>query len=44
VAVLTALQIAEELFQARAELGGLKKKVRERSEALLDYLTREARI
>jgi len=44
VAVLTALQIAEELFQARADLGGLKKKVRERSEALLDYLTREARI
>jgi cell division protein ZapA (FtsZ GTPase activity inhibitor) len=44
VAVLTTLQIAEELFAARAELGSFKQKVRERSEALLDYLTREARI
>ncbi len=44
VAVLTALQIAEELFRERRHFGELRKKIREKSQSLLDVLTREARV
>ena len=44
VAVLTALQIAEELFNERRETGELRKKIREKSQSLLDALAREARV
>jgi cell division protein ZapA len=44
VAVLTALQIAEELFNERRSSSELRKKIREKSQTLLDALTREARI
>ena len=44
VAVLTALQIAEELFNERRESGELRKKIREKSQSLLDVLAREARV
>lgn len=43
VAVLTALQIAEELFNERRQSGELKKKIREKSQSLLDVLARETR-
>jgi cell division protein ZapA len=43
VAVLTALQIAEELFTVRREAGELRKKIKEKSQSLLDALTRDAR-
>jgi cell division protein ZapA len=44
VAVLTALQIAEELFTERRATRELRKSIRERSQSLLDYLEREARV
>lgn len=44
VAVLTALQIAEELFNERRQSTELRKKIRDKSQSLLDALTREARI
>ena len=44
VAVLTALQIAEELFNERRQSSELRKKIREKSQSLLDALTREARL
>ena len=44
VAVLTALQIAEELFNERRESSELRKKIRDKSQSLLDALTREARL
>ena len=47
VAVLTALQIAEELFTERRRAGELERKVRkvqEKSQSLLDWLAREARV
>ena len=44
VAVLTALQIAEELFTERRQSGELRRKIREKSQSLLDCLTREARV
>jgi cell division protein ZapA len=44
VAVLTALQIAEELFKERRETAELRKRIREKSQSLLDYLEREARV
>jgi cell division protein ZapA len=44
VAVLTALQIAEELFSERATTRELRKSIREKSQSLLDYLEREARV
>ena len=47
VAVLTALQIAEELFHEREQTSELKRKVRkvqEKSQSLLDWLAREARV
>ena len=43
VAVLTALQIAEELFNERRETGDLCKKIRDKSQSLLDVLARETR-
>ena len=44
VAVLSALQIAEELFHERRQTGELRKKIREKSQSLLDVLAREARL
>lgn len=44
VAMLTALQIAEELFRERRDSGELRKKIREKSQSLLDVLSREARV
>ena len=44
VAVLTALQIAEELFRERRGFSELRKRIREKSQSLLDYLEREARV
>lgn len=51
VAVLTALQVADELFALRQELAqhkkresDLRKKVRDRTQSLLDYLEKVARI
>jgi cell division protein ZapA len=44
VAVLTALQIAEELFRERRNGRELRRKIREKSQSLLDCLTREARV
>ena len=43
-AVLAALQIAEELFRERRSGRELRKKIREKSQSLLDCLTREARV
>lgn len=44
VAVLTALQIAEELFRERAQSSELRKRIREKSQSLLDCLAAEARV
>jgi cell division protein ZapA len=44
VAVLAALQIAEELFRERRNGRELRRKIREKSQSLLDCLTREARV
>jgi cell division protein ZapA len=44
VAVLAALQITEELFAEREESRELRKSIREKSQSLLDYLEREARL
>ena len=44
VAVLTALQIAEELFSERQLSSELRKKIREKSQSLLEVLAREARL
>jgi cell division protein ZapA len=44
VAVLTALQIADELFKERRGTSELRKRIREKSQSLLDYLEREARV
>jgi cell division protein ZapA len=43
-AVLAALQIAEELLAERDATRELRKSIREKSESLLDYLEREARV
>ena len=43
-AVLTALQIAEELFRERRQASELRRTIREKSQSLLDWLTREARV
>ena len=43
-AVLTALQVAEVLFAERREVRELRKSIREKSQSLLDYLEREARV
>jgi len=42
-AVLTALQIAEELFNVRRQSGELRKKIRDKSQSLLEALARDAR-
>jgi hypothetical protein len=42
--MLTALQIAEELFRERRDTSELRKRIREKSQSLLDVLTREARV
>jgi cell division protein ZapA len=44
VAVLAALQVAEELFAERRDARELRKSIREKSQSLLDYLEREARV
>jgi cell division protein ZapA len=44
LATLAALQIAEELFGERQAQAALKKKIRDRGQALLQYLEREARV
>ena len=44
VAILTALQVAEELFQAREEAADLKKRVRDKTRTLLDYLAKAGRV
>ena len=44
VAVLSALQIAEELFNERRQTVELRKKIREKSQSLLEVLAREARL
>jgi cell division protein ZapA len=44
VAILTALQVAEELFQTRQEAAEMKKRVREKTRTLLDYLAKAGRV
>ena len=44
VAILTALQVAEELFQTRREHAELRQKVREKTASLLDQLSKVARV
>jgi len=44
VAILTALQAAEDLFRAREETAALKGRVREKTRSLLDYLTKVGRV
>ncbi len=44
LAVLAALQITEELFKERRAREDLKKRVRERSNALLQLVTSRARV
>jgi cell division protein ZapA len=44
LATLAALQIAEELFGEREAQAELKKKIRDKGQALLQYLEREARV
>jgi cell division protein ZapA len=44
LATLAALQIAEELFGLREAHGALKKKIRDKGQALLQFLEREARV
>jgi cell division protein ZapA len=44
LATLAALQIAEELFGEREARATLKKQIRDKSRALLQFLEREARV
>ena len=44
LATLAALQIAEELFGERQAGAILRKKIRDKSQALLQFLEREARV
>lgn len=44
VAIMTALQVAEELFQLRTETTDLKKRVADKTRALLDYLAKVGRV
>ena len=44
VAILTALQVAEELFQVRQEAAEMKKRVRDKTRTLLDYLAKAGRV
>jgi len=44
LAILTALQVAEELFQERQESEALKERVRDKTRSLLDYLAKVGRV
>jgi cell division protein ZapA len=44
LATLAALQIAEELFEERRAFADLRKKIREKGRAILQFLEREARV
>jgi cell division protein ZapA len=44
LAVLAALQITEELFEERRSRASLRKKVRERTQSLLQLLEKHARV
>jgi|SRR5437868_14815353 len=44
VAILTALQAAEDLFREREETAALKGRVRDKTRSLLDYLTKVGRV
>jgi hypothetical protein len=41
---LTALQVAEELFQTREAAADVKKTVRDKTRTLLDYLAKVGRV
>lgn len=42
LAILTAMRIAEDLFAERADASELKRQIREKGQALLQFLAREA--
>jgi len=44
LAILTALQITEELWKERKRHAELKKKVRDKGHALLQFIERESRV
>jgi cell division protein ZapA len=44
LAILTALQITEELWKERRALAELRKKIREKGRAIVQLIEREARI
>lgn len=44
LAVLVAMQVAEDLFREREEAAALKKKIRDQGRHLLQVLEREARL
>lgn len=44
VALLTAMNVADELFSCRDELKSLKKQVREKTQTMLRYLDSEAKL
>ena len=44
VALLTALQLAEELFQTRRQHAELRRRIREKTQSLLDYLAKVGRV
>jgi cell division protein ZapA len=44
LAILTALQITEQLWKERRELADLRKKIREKGKAIVQLIEREARI
>jgi len=44
VAILTALQVAEELYQTREATADLRKRVRDKARTLLDYLAKVGRV
>ncbi len=44
LAILTALQITEELWKERRDLAELRKQVRDKGRALLQFIEREGRV
>jgi cell division protein ZapA len=44
LAILAALQITEELWKVRRQLGAIKKRVRDKGRALLQLIEREGRV
>ena len=44
VALLAALQLADELLRERKEQREFRRKVREKSRSILDYIRREAKL